>query len=330
MIFFRVPSTAPEFPESESLELHVGHHFEKIKPNHHFASQSGAIAHHVAVPQRSRIPVDHDWHTITVRLAGFEGAVEIDGQPAYRFDVNTPQWRRRASQVDGMSPDHGRSREGHILLFPGHGPVDFRNMKVQRLPSGSGIDASWDQMSAAASDTKEKSPKSDGRRERPGEIVTRAARDGIDNQFDFATVQGLSFDMGLTNKRTGLASVGWRVKDYDRATVRFTSNGRFQTTATTFAGLLVDYRTSRGFSKRVAIAPDVRAVEPEAARVPWGAGGEPTETHVMPDVNRVGGTTYELELARYAPPDWTGESWVILHMNDTGPNTRLYGSVSFE
>ena len=92
--------------------------------------------------------------------------------------------------------------------------------------------------------------------------------------------------------------------------------------ADSFAGFFIDYHTPAGFSKRVAIAAGMGNAKRGGDPV-VGAGDRRPDQFVDLGSQR----KYQLTLADWAPPDWDGEVWLIVAIENTGMDTSFRSKI---
>ena len=93
---------------------------------------------------------------------------------------------------------------------------------------------------------------------------------------------------------------------------------------TTFAGLMVDYHTSRGYDRRVALGLGIVNPKRRAARPDWGTARAPEEFVSLGDVVFSGAETeLTIDLAEWAPDDWDGRCWLSVGADNVLPARRL-------
>ena len=80
-----------------------------------------------------------------------------------------------------------------------------------------------------------------------------------------------------------------------------------------FTGIVIDYRVGTGYVKRVSLATGLPKCGRELADPHWGTGRRPDEFHVLGDwLDSSAPREFFLDLGRYAPKGWDGESIVSL------------------
>ena len=80
-----------------------------------------------------------------------------------------------------------------------------------------------------------------------------------------------------------------------------------------FTGIVIDYRVGTGYVKRVSLATGLPKCGRELADPYWGTGRRPDEFHVLGDwLDSPGPREFFLDLGRYAPKGWNGDSIISL------------------
>ena len=91
-----------------------------------------------------------------------------------------------------------------------------------------------------------------------------------------------------------------------------------------FAGIVVDYHTPAGYTKRLALATGVRHRECSSTAPDWGRA---TVADASRDLGAVlletPETTFSLDLQPYAPADWDGQVWLSVGSDWVCANRRL-------
>ncbi len=84
------------------------------------------------------------------------------------------------------------------------------------------------------------------------------------------------------------------------------------------AGLMVDYHVGSGYTKRVAVGFGVVERNRVNVNPQWGKHDVPDEYVDLGRHDR-----YELDLQQWAPPEWDGQSWVTLSLQQAGLDTAI-------
>lgn len=96
----------------------------------------------------------------------------------------------------------------------------------------------------------------------------------------------------------------------------------------TFAGLMADYHTAGGYTKRVALGLGLLNPKRTINRPGWGTGTAPHDFVSLGDaINEGGETTLTIDLARWAPDGWDGRVWLAAGAENVYPSRRIYAEV---
>jgi hypothetical protein len=91
-----------------------------------------------------------------------------------------------------------------------------------------------------------------------------------------------------------------------------------------FAGLMVDYHTPAGYSRRVAYSVAAENLECNTPYPPFGANRCPDHVVSFGDlVTDRPSRTFSIDLAAHAPRDWDGRVWVYAGSDWVAPGRRL-------
>ena len=315
-ICLRMPGDSPVGAVNKALEWNFGHYFDRVKKfgrGHEY----GAIMRMAAVPAPQRIAVDDRWHELRMRLIGTTGECWIDGEPAYRFDTATSRWKQKRLALSWLRPSYAQAADGHLVLVPGRGRVEFRKVAIRRLVSRSAppIFTPYDPTGQP-------------------QVVEMKTETWTMNQTSHARRTGpRSFDLGFGREGRGFAEAGWHMRNVRTVTVDGSVSGDFQSVLPhANVGVIVDYHTRNGFVRRVLFTSS--SSDKTNINAPSWAGGQPAQAIVHRTVQPTKGQSKRglgtLELMQWAPSDWTHEAWITAHIQDTGPNTRFYGTLQFE
>lgn len=85
-----------------------------------------------------------------------------------------------------------------------------------------------------------------------------------------------------------------------------------------FAGFMVDYQTAKGYTKRAALSIGAFRKDRGATLPFWGKSSVPDE---FVDLGKK--ESYQLDLQKWAPQDWTGQIWFTLVLQQRQPDTFL-------
>ncbi|MBD3292411.1 MAG: hypothetical protein GF393_05775, partial [Armatimonadia bacterium] len=96
----------------------------------------------------------------------------------------------------------------------------------------------------------------------------------------------------------------------------------------TFAGLMVDYHTAEGYTKRVALGVGLLNPRRTIGRPGWGTGEAPEEYVSLGDlINEGAEATLAIDLARWAPEGWDGRVWLSAGAENVYPSRRVYAEI---
>ncbi|MGC9316632.1 MAG: sugar-binding protein, partial [Armatimonadota bacterium] len=115
---------------------------------------------------------------------------------------------------------------------------------------------------------------------------------------------------------------------YDAWTFRRGTPSYHPQYTSTFAGMMVDYHTTEGYTKRVALGLGYINPRRETDRPRWGTAAAPDEFIALTDAIHEGReTTVTLDLARWAPEGWDGRCWIGIGVDNLYPSRRLHAEV---
>ncbi len=91
-----------------------------------------------------------------------------------------------------------------------------------------------------------------------------------------------------------------------------------------FGGMIVDYHTPAGYTKRVALGLGLLNPKRKSVRPAWGTGKAPDQLVMLSDLLHEGAeATFAIDLARWAPPEWDGRCWLAAGAESVYPSRRL-------
>jgi hypothetical protein len=90
-----------------------------------------------------------------------------------------------------------------------------------------------------------------------------------------------------------------------------------------FAGFIVDYHTSSGFVSRVALSTGLHTQKRGDTNPWWGKSSVPD---LYIGVGKL--RTYTLDLQKWAPPDWDGQCWFSVNIENSGANTSFQAHIT--
>ncbi|NOY81982.1 MAG: hypothetical protein GXP31_13375 [Kiritimatiellaeota bacterium] len=87
-----------------------------------------------------------------------------------------------------------------------------------------------------------------------------------------------------------------------------------------FAGMFIDYRTAKGYTRRVALGLGILNPKRTSPHPKWGKSAKPDRFVMLGDmVHRENESTFTIDLARWAPPGWTGRCWLSAGVHSLYP-----------
>jgi len=96
------------------------------------------------------------------------------------------------------------------------------------------------------------------------------------------------------------------------------SSGLKRVNKKSFAGFMVDYNAGAKYVKRVALSIGVCDKDRQDESPHWGKNTAPDEYVDLGKRDR-----YELDLQRWAPPEWDGQVWFTLKLQQAGDGTSI-------
>ncbi|MCD6360313.1 MAG: hypothetical protein J7M38_05550, partial [Armatimonadetes bacterium] len=92
----------------------------------------------------------------------------------------------------------------------------------------------------------------------------------------------------------------------------------------TFGGLIVDYHTAEGYTKRVALGLGLLNPKRTSDRPAWGTKAAPDQLVTLSDLlHQAAEGTFTIDLARWAPPGWDGRVWLAAGAENVYPARRI-------
>jgi len=89
---------------------------------------------------------------------------------------------------------------------------------------------------------------------------------------------------------------------------------------TTYAGMFVDYHTGKGYTHRVALGLGILNPKRKTPTPKWGKAGTPDAFVSLGDfVHQSRDATFAIDLATWAPAEWTGRCWVSAGVHNLYP-----------
>lgn len=136
---------------------------------------------------------------------------------------------------------------------------------------------------------------------------------------DYARVDGPVIEVGMGDATWGYGFAGVELEGARILNVKVQAPSRYKHyDANAFAGFMIDYSTSDGYTKRVALGIGMLDRSRWGVAHGWGTGEPPNE---FIDLGRQG--TYYLDLKKWAPRDWDGQVWFSLGIQNAGEGNSL-------
>lgn len=144
---------------------------------------------------------------------------------------------------------------------------------------------------------------------------------------DFATIRGRTIRVGMGGTPGGFGQAAAGVELENVGSIRVTGTAsappaRLNQKALT--GFMIDFATSRGFSRRVCLCIEGDRHSITSTLPPWGAARRPDTTEDLGTQKE-----YVLDLHRWAPTDWNGRCWFSVVMRDAGENRTLTANLQW-
>ncbi len=96
-----------------------------------------------------------------------------------------------------------------------------------------------------------------------------------------------------------------------------------------FAGLMIDYHTAGGYTKRVALGLGALNAARPVVAPNWGKAAPPDECHAWSRTLVEKATDrLTLDLAQYAPPDWDGRAWFSVGVDTVSRGLQIEARLS--
>ena len=144
---------------------------------------------------------------------------------------------------------------------------------------------------------------------------------------NYAKYTDLVFEVGIGDERNGVGCADAGVEIENVRTIRLSveappSLKRHDDNS--FAGFMVDYHTSDGYTKRVALSVGMYSESGWTKTPVWGKFATPNQFADL-------GTrqNYHLQLDKWAPNGWDGKVWFTVSLQNTGRNTSLKAKAEF-
>lgn len=170
-------------------------------------------------------------------------------------------------------------------------------------------------------------------------IPENRVQPGLPSMTASVNPDALSIEAGTTRaiEQGGAAFAGLEIKDLRRAEVRLTNSFHDafhirgpgyhvpeRPNSRNFAGIVIDYHTPAGYTRRVRLATGVLHRECSSTQPEYGKGGPADEARDLgialierPE------TVFALDLSLYAPEGWDGQVWLSVGSDWIGSDRRL-------
>ena len=155
----------------------------------------------------------------------------------------------------------------------------------------------------------------------PVRILQRKTSEWKKSGTDYARSKNTEMEVGMGTETPGWGwgICGLEIENVRRISFTLATSGKFKKLDdASFAGFKVDYRTPAGYTKRVAFSTWSQVPTKPLKLPDWGQSGLPNET-----VNLGSKNAYDIDLERWAPPDWDGNVWFTLMVHNTGNGSSL-------
>lgn len=142
----------------------------------------------------------------------------------------------------------------------------------------------------------------------------------------YARYSDLVFEVGMGDEKNGVgcADAGVEIEKVRSVKLSVEAPPSFKRhDANSFAGFMVDYHTTDGYTKRVALSIGMYSEKRWTKTPIWGKGTTPDK---FIDLGKK--KEYDLDLKEWAPDSWDGKVWFVVSLQNTGRNTTLKASLS--
>ena len=139
---------------------------------------------------------------------------------------------------------------------------------------------------------------------------------------NFVRAEGREVTLGMGDNQSGfgIAEAGLDLRQVKRIDVEITVSQLIKPLdENTFAGFYIDYAKTDGSWKRVALSIEDSGKRRWATNPSWGKRGTPDESFGIGRQDK-----YSLDLQKWAPPEWDGDAWFTVSLQNWGPNTQLH------
>ena len=138
---------------------------------------------------------------------------------------------------------------------------------------------------------------------------------------NYAKLNDLVFEVGMGNHPNGggAADAGIEIENAGAVKVIVDTPLPFiYMDNASFAGFMVDYHTTEGYTKRVGLALGLYSNKRDVRTPIWGKCNPPDQ---FVDLGKK--KEYDLDLKKWAPEGWDGKVWFSVSLQNSGRNTRL-------
>jgi hypothetical protein len=143
---------------------------------------------------------------------------------------------------------------------------------------------------------------------------------------NYASCHDMSFDVGMGDQPDGFgfAHAGVRLRDVRWIDLEVTMPQKFRRRdLNSFAGFIVDYHTPSGYVSRVELSTGFSSTKRWAGSPWWGKSTKPDR---FVELGRR--KSYALDLMKWAPSDWDGETWFSVNLQNSGRNTSFQSRIT--
>jgi serine/threonine protein kinase len=157
--------------------------------------------------------------------------------------------------------------------------------------------------------------------EAPTLVLSSQTEVWAESPTNFAKYESSKFELGLGERSDGygISHAGIEIQNPPVLDCEISDTKNHQKlNHDSFAGVIVDYATDKGYSKRVALNYGVYAHFRKSPSPHWGTKSVPNQyVDLGPE------TRFELNLAKWAPDDWNGRVWFTPSLQNTGKGTTM-------
>ena len=143
---------------------------------------------------------------------------------------------------------------------------------------------------------------------------------------NYASYHDMSFDVGMGDQPDGFGfgHAGVRLRDVRWIDLEVTMSKNFRRRDdNSFAGFIVDYHASSGYVLRVELGTGFFSTKRWGGSPSWGKATKPDRFVQLGKQKK-----YALDLQQWAPPDWDGETWFSVNLQNSGRNTSIQAQIT--